>query len=100
MSYSRILYTTFFKIPITPLMKVALVRTFTTGLVAVLDLLTVVLPVYVQPEEVRVDCLSHSLLATSSAACFYKYGRLEYAGAHFLKFIDGSYWIKGGTDSP
>ena len=27
-------------------------------------------------------------------------GRLEYADAHYLKFRDGSYWIKGGTDSP
>jgi hypothetical protein len=27
-------------------------------------------------------------------------GRLEYAGGHYLKFRDGPYWIKGGTDSP
>ncbi len=31
---------------------------------------------------------------------FLKWGRLEYVGAHYLKFNDGSYWIKGGTDSP
>ncbi len=34
------------------------------------------------------------------AAGFYKWGRLEYVGTHYLKFRDGSYWIKGGTDSP
>jgi hypothetical protein len=31
---------------------------------------------------------------------FLKWGRLEYAGNHYLKFRDGPYWIKGGTDSP
>jgi len=31
---------------------------------------------------------------------FYKWGPLEYAGTHYLKFRDGPYWIKGGTDSP
>jgi hypothetical protein len=31
---------------------------------------------------------------------FLKWGRLEYAGNHYLKFRDGSYWIKGGTDEP
>jgi len=31
---------------------------------------------------------------------FYRWGRLEYAGTHYLKFRDGSYWLKGGTDSP
>jgi len=31
---------------------------------------------------------------------FLKWGRLEYVGAHYLKFNDGPYWIKGGTDSP
>jgi hypothetical protein len=34
------------------------------------------------------------------AAGFLKYGRLEYVGGHYLKFRDGPYWIKGGTDSP
>lgn len=29
-----------------------------------------------------------------------KWGRLEYVGGHYLKFVDGPYWIKGGTDSP
>jgi len=29
-----------------------------------------------------------------------KWGRLEYVGGHYLKFRDGPYWIKGGTDCP
>jgi hypothetical protein len=35
-----------------------------------------------------------------NALGFLKWGRLEYAGNHYLKFRDGPYWIKGGTDSP
>jgi len=31
---------------------------------------------------------------------FRKWGRLEYVGGHYLKFKDGSYWIRGGTDEP
>jgi CubicO group peptidase (beta-lactamase class C family) len=31
---------------------------------------------------------------------FLKWGRLEYVGGHYLKFRDGPYWIRGGTDSP
>ena len=31
---------------------------------------------------------------------FLRHGRLEYVGEHYLKFRDGPYWIKGGTDSP
>ncbi len=31
---------------------------------------------------------------------FIKHGRLEYVGEHYLKFRNGSYFIKGGTDSP
>jgi hypothetical protein len=31
---------------------------------------------------------------------FLKWGRLEYVGGHYLKFVDGPYWIKGGTDTP
>ncbi len=31
---------------------------------------------------------------------FARYGRLEYVGGHYLKFRDGPYWIRGGTDSP
>jgi CubicO group peptidase (beta-lactamase class C family) len=31
---------------------------------------------------------------------FYAWGRLEYVGGHYLKFRDGDYWLKGGTDSP
>jgi hypothetical protein len=34
------------------------------------------------------------------AAGFGKWGRLQYAGGHYLKFADGSYYIKGGCDSP
>jgi hypothetical protein len=29
-----------------------------------------------------------------------KWGRLAYVGKHYLKFADGPYWIKGGTDTP
>ncbi len=36
----------------------------------------------------------------NSAPGFLSQGRLEYVGQHYLKFRDGSYWIKGGTDSP
>lgn len=35
-----------------------------------------------------------------SAPGFLPQGRLEYVGKHYLKFRDGSYWIRGGTDSP
>jgi hypothetical protein len=31
---------------------------------------------------------------------FWKWGRLQYAGGHYLKFVDGPYYIKGGCDSP
>lgn len=31
---------------------------------------------------------------------FLKWGRLEYVDMHYLKFRDGPYWIKGGTNSP
>ncbi len=31
---------------------------------------------------------------------YLKWGRLEYVGQHYLKFRDGPYWIRGGTDSP
>jgi len=30
----------------------------------------------------------------------YKWGLLEYVGAHYLKFRDGPYWIKTGLDEP
>ncbi|GMW02137.1 MAG: hypothetical protein AMXMBFR84_32730 [Candidatus Hydrogenedentota bacterium] len=36
----------------------------------------------------------------SSASGFYASGRLEYVGGHYLKFRDGDYYLKGGTDSP
>jgi len=31
---------------------------------------------------------------------FYGRGRLDYVGEHYLRFGDGSYFLKGGTDSP
>lgn len=31
---------------------------------------------------------------------FLAHGRLAYTGEHYLKFADGSHWIKGGVDSP
>ena len=37
---------------------------------------------------------------SGAAPGFVQSGRLEYVGEHYLKFRDGSYWIKGGTDSP
>ncbi|MHC5537855.1 DUF5060 domain-containing protein [Singulisphaera rosea] len=30
----------------------------------------------------------------------WKWGRLAYSGTFYLKFADGPYWIKGGTDEP
>ncbi len=38
--------------------------------------------------------------APDDAPGFLRHGRLEYVGSHYLKFRDGPYWIKGGTDSP
>ncbi|MAT16565.1 MAG: hypothetical protein CMJ46_14995, partial [Planctomyces sp.] len=35
-----------------------------------------------------------------SAPGHYRFGRLDYVGEHYLKFVDGPYWLKGGTDSP
>lgn len=35
-----------------------------------------------------------------NASGFYHWGRLEYVGGFYLKFRDGNYWLKGGTDSP
>ncbi len=34
------------------------------------------------------------------ASGFFKWGRLAYAGGHYLKFADGPYYLKGGCDSP
>lgn len=31
---------------------------------------------------------------------FLKWGRLQYVGKHYLKFAEGPYWIRGGTDEP
>ncbi|MEM9752766.1 MAG: DUF5060 domain-containing protein [Planctomycetota bacterium] len=36
----------------------------------------------------------------AGAEGFLSQGRLEYVGGHYLKFRDGGYWIKTGTDSP
>jgi len=36
----------------------------------------------------------------NNAPGFLREGRLNYVSKHYLKFDDGSYWIKGGTDSP
>lgn len=36
----------------------------------------------------------------ANAKFFDKWGRLKYVGQHYLKYIDGPYWIKGGTDEP
>ncbi len=35
-----------------------------------------------------------------AAPGFLRWGRLSYAGRHYLKFQDGPYWLKGGTDEP
>ena len=68
-----------------------------------------------QGEQVAVSLDSSSGQATSfdgatgileiapgdpDAPGFLKWGRLLYAGGHYLKFKDGPYWIRGGTDSP
>ena len=37
---------------------------------------------------------------SQDAPGFLRHGRLEYTGEHYLKFRDGPYWIKSGTDSP
>lgn len=36
----------------------------------------------------------------TEALGFLRWGRLEYTGGHYLKFRDGPYFIKAGTDSP
>jgi hypothetical protein len=54
-------------------------------------------------EPVMFDGVSGNLVIApldEQADGFLKWGRLEYVGKHYLKFPDGSYWIKGGTDSP
>ncbi len=44
----------------------------------------------------------HFLIAETDpqAPGFHKWGRLEYVGGHYLKFREGGYWLRGGTDSP
>lgn len=54
-------------------------------------------------KSVGFDGASDSLVVAARAPAalgFLKAGRLEYVGKHYLKFRDGSYWIRGGTDSP
>ena len=36
----------------------------------------------------------------AAAPGFLRWGRLNYSGGHYLKFQDGAYWIRGGTDEP
>lgn len=36
----------------------------------------------------------------ADAPGFYKWGRLQYIGGHYLKFADGPYFLKRGTNSP
>lgn len=36
----------------------------------------------------------------SDAPGFQRWGRLQYTTDHYMKFSDGPYWIKTGTDSP
>ncbi|MEM1165756.1 MAG: DUF5060 domain-containing protein [Planctomycetota bacterium] len=35
-----------------------------------------------------------------NAPGFLRYGRLEYNGTHYLRFVDGPAYVKGGADSP
>jgi PelA/Pel-15E family pectate lyase len=35
-----------------------------------------------------------------AAPGFLKWGLLGYAGGHYLRFAEGPYWIRGGTDEP
>jgi hypothetical protein len=52
---------------------------------------------------VSIDGVNGTLNISKSTADtpeFFRFGRLEYAGGHYLKFRNGPYWIKGGTDSP
>lgn len=54
-------------------------------------------------EPVMFDGLTGHLVVAplnEQAAGFLKWGRLEYVGKHYMKFRDGSFWLKGGTDSP
>jgi hypothetical protein len=36
----------------------------------------------------------------ADAEGFHRHGHLRYTGGHYLQFTDGSYYLKGGTDSP
>jgi hypothetical protein len=54
-------------------------------------------------EAAGFDGVGGTLTITESSSDgpeFYRFGRLEYTGGHYLKFRDGPYWIKGGADSP
>ena len=54
-------------------------------------------------EPITPDGVSDSFEVSAQdpeAPGFLKWGRLAYVGGHYLKFADGPYWIRGGTDSP
>ena len=42
----------------------------------------------------------HVLPVDPTAPDFYRWGRLEHVGGHYLKFHDGPYFLKGGVGSP
>lgn len=39
-------------------------------------------------------------IADAGAEGYRRHGRLEYVGQHYLRLADGTWWIKGGADSP
>lgn len=43
------------------------------------------------------NCSTYTPGGMPNFACV---GRLSYIGAHYLKFADGHYWLKGGADEP
>src|SRR4029079_11202461 len=54
-------------------------------------------------EPLELPGLSGSLTIAprdSNAPGFLKWGRLDYVGQHYLKFRDGGFWLRGGTDEP
>jgi len=54
-------------------------------------------------EPVAVDGCEGSFVVApqrKDAPGYLKWGRLEHVGKFYLKFRDGGYWIKGGTDEP
>jgi CubicO group peptidase (beta-lactamase class C family) len=53
-------------------------------------------PLAFDGSEGRIEIAETSPTSTG----FYRWGRLEYVGGHYLKLRDGPYWLKGGADSP